>query len=232
MQALLGILSSLHLRVVCPSYCRLYKDSQIELAALPSHNYRFATAGPVSETEQAGPAEHGPSSSGYAQTTPHSPPNPAITIPASLAELAAQATATFNIPNLALGDYSHISFPKGEDTGEMGGKRRKLPHERAGWKEMDQEPRTKRKRGGRRAEENIGNGLGHGEGSMGDMGYLTAQVTPKGEQAHLAMGGGTSDPSFGSVAGEADGDPLQGNRDQGNQDGATLDAGAETYVCM
>jgi hypothetical protein len=182
---------------------------------LPSHNYRFATAGPGSENDQPGPAEPGPSNNGYAPPTPHSPPNPAIIIPPSLAELAAQSTVTLNIPNLELNDYSHINFPKGDDTGEMGGKRRKQPHERAGWKEMDQEPRTKRKRGGRRAEDN-GNGNGNGEGSMGEMGFLTGQVNPKGEQAHLGIGGGEGDGSFGQPAGEGDQSaiPSGGNQDR------------------
>jgi hypothetical protein len=127
---------------------------------------------------------------------------------------------TLNLPNLEVADYSHINFPKGEDTGEMGGKRRKLPHERAGWKEMDQEPRTKRKRGGRRAEENA-----NGEGNMGDMGYLTAQVNPKDDQVHMSIGGG-NDPSFAGATGEGEGSNVQ-MPSGGNQDGSeTVDAAA------
>lgn len=127
---------------------------------------------------------------------------------------------TLNLPNLEVADYSHLNFPKGEDTGEMGGKRRKLPHERAGWKEMDQEPRTKRKRGGRRAEENA-----NGEGNMGDMGYLTAQVNPKDDQVHMSIGGG-NDPSFAGATGEGEGSSAQ-MPSGGNQDGSeTVDAAA------
>lgn len=46
-----------------------------------------------------------------------------------------------------------------DDRGEMGGKRRKLPHERAGWKEMDEEPKPKKRRGGRRSNSVNGNGV-------------------------------------------------------------------------
>jgi hypothetical protein len=52
----------------------------------------------------------------------------------------------------------------------MGGKRRKLPHERAGWKEMDREPRTKRKRGPRRQGSEM---EGNDNGGMDNMAYLT-----------------------------------------------------------
>lgn len=171
---------------------------------MPSHNYRFTTNDPGPENDQAGPAEPGPSNSGYAPPTPHSPPNPTIAIPPSLAELAAQSTVTINIPNLDI-DYSHINFPKGEDTGEMGGKRRKLPHERAGWKEMDQEPRPKRKRGGRRnADNGNGNGSGNLEGNMGDMSFLTAQVDNRDGQVHLEMGGSAQDGVYGASSREGD----------------------------
>ena len=40
------------------------------------------------------------------------------------------------------------------ELGEMGGKRRKAPHDRAGWKEMDENPGKKRR--GRKAREGSG----------------------------------------------------------------------------
>jgi len=98
----------------------------------------------------------------------------------------------------------------------MGGKRRKLPHERAGWKEMDQEPRTKRKRGGRSTEDNA-NGNGAGEGSMGEMGFLTGQVNAKGEQVHLGMGAGENDGSLGP-AGEGDQSAIPSGVNQDHSD--------------
>ncbi|WVW83687.1 hypothetical protein I302_105708 [Kwoniella bestiolae CBS 10118] len=73
-----------------------------------------------------------------------SPLNPTIPIPTSLARLASET-----ISNLSLPDPSVLSgqdmieqaalMNDQIDRGEMGGKRRKLPHERAGWVEMDQQ---------------------------------------------------------------------------------------------
>ena len=81
-----------------------------------------------------------------------SPMNPAISIPSALAELATSALSvavplTSDTPDERaarelIDDY--------EMRGEMGGKRRKPLHERAGWKEMDEQ--GVRKRGRRRRE--------------------------------------------------------------------------------
>ena len=81
-----------------------------------------------------------------------SPLNPAISIPSALADLATSAlSVAVSLPSdnpdesavrELLDDY--------EMRGEMGGKRRKPLHERAGWKEMDEQ--GARKRGRRRRE--------------------------------------------------------------------------------
>ncbi|WWC89563.1 uncharacterized protein L201_004487 [Kwoniella dendrophila CBS 6074] len=68
-------------------------------------------------------------------------------IPSSLARLASQTISSLSLPDpnilngqevieqaALLADYG--------DRGEMGGKRRKLPHERAGWKEMDEQQQS------------------------------------------------------------------------------------------
>ncbi|KAL1405441.1 hypothetical protein Q8F55_009073 [Vanrija albida] len=76
---------------------------------------------------------------------PASPLDTSVTIPSALSELAASAT---DVPFLA----PLPPLPAAEemvlatDRGEMGGKRRKAPHERAGWKEMEEEAARGEKR--------------------------------------------------------------------------------------
>lgn len=92
----------------------------------------------------------------------------------------------------------------------MGGKRRKLPHQRAGWKEMDQEPKAKRRRGGRKPANTSENEHGQGtEGSdmihhqpqgdgRGDM-YLVHHHDP---QQHQQQNQRISEPNPGVSLGE------------------------------
>ncbi|KAK8864217.1 hypothetical protein IAR55_001463 [Kwoniella newhampshirensis] len=78
------------------------------------------------------------------------PPNPSIPIPATLARIASKTTASLEIPSGALTSEDALEepnpYPDYGDKGEMGGKRRKQPHERAGWKEMDEKPPGKKRR--------------------------------------------------------------------------------------
>ncbi|GMK57279.1 hypothetical protein CspeluHIS016_0401130 [Cutaneotrichosporon spelunceum] len=73
---------------------------------------------------------------------PPSPPDPVVPIPATLANIgAALANATETPFSVTLPPAVGMdeAFTDTLDRGEMGGKRRKAPHERAGWKEMDDE---------------------------------------------------------------------------------------------
>lgn len=145
-----------------------------------------------------------------------SPRNQLVNIPPSLAEVAAQSNITLNIPSLA-SDFAtlHQTVPPFEERGEMGGKRRKLPHERAGWKEMDQEPKLKRRRGGRRP------GIGqatidlmhqHPQGEIQDDGPSFVHHNPEANVVGGAGGLGAG-ASLGQMAaaGEAEGKPNEGN---------------------
>lgn len=75
---------------------------------------------------------------------------PAVPIPQSLLQLASTTPA---LPlDLSEADDiidAAITYDEYGDRGEMGGKRRKQPHERAGWKEMDEGSRKRGKRGPR-----------------------------------------------------------------------------------
>ncbi|TXT07173.1 hypothetical protein VHUM_03343 [Vanrija humicola] len=76
---------------------------------------------------------------------PASPLDTTIAIPTSLSELAATATDVpyfAPLPPLAATEELVLA----PDRGEMGGKRRKAPHERAGWKEMEEDAQRSEKR--------------------------------------------------------------------------------------
>ncbi|ODN79975.1 hypothetical protein L202_03846 [Cryptococcus amylolentus CBS 6039] len=78
-----------------------------------------------------------------------SPPLP-LPIPPSLNRLASNALSGFHSPNLqplpAPVDQAQVAAQMDYgDRGEMGGKRRKLPHQRAGWAEMEQQSGKKRR---------------------------------------------------------------------------------------
>ncbi|WWC70405.1 uncharacterized protein I206_104355 [Kwoniella pini CBS 10737] len=81
-----------------------------------------------------------------------SPGNPSIPISNTLARLASETISSLSLPDPSLLNGQEVIeqaalLADHTDRGEMGGKRRKLPHERAGWKEMDQNPSgSKRKR--------------------------------------------------------------------------------------
>ncbi|ODO08958.1 hypothetical protein L198_00697 [Cryptococcus wingfieldii CBS 7118] len=78
-----------------------------------------------------------------------SPPLP-LPIPPSLNRLASNALSGFHSPSLqplpAPVDQAQVAAQMDYgDRGEMGGKRRKLPHQRAGWAEMEQQSGKKRR---------------------------------------------------------------------------------------
>ncbi|WVQ77229.1 hypothetical protein IAR50_006912 [Cryptococcus sp. DSM 104548] len=86
--------------------------------------------------------------SGVAARSP-SPPLP-LPIPPSLNRLASNALSSFHSPALqplpAPIDQAQVAAQMDYgDRGEMGGKRRKLPHQRAGWAEMEQQNGKKRR---------------------------------------------------------------------------------------
>ncbi|WRT66165.1 uncharacterized protein IL334_003118 [Kwoniella shivajii] len=86
-----------------------------------------------------------------------SPPNPSIPIPNSLAKLANQTISSLSLPDPSI-LYGQEAVERAAllahvgDRGEMGGKRRKAPHERAGWKEMDSQPNGAKRRRGRKSD--------------------------------------------------------------------------------
>jgi hypothetical protein len=101
-----------------------------------------------------------------------SPPDPRIAISPALAELATTAPA-LDIPPIApvAVNEANLLPDDSEMRGEMGGKRRKAPHERAGWKEMDEQrdwKRTRKKRGSSDAiQDFVGySGPGTGAGTL------------------------------------------------------------------
>ncbi|KAK6910298.1 hypothetical protein I203_104330 [Kwoniella mangroviensis CBS 8507] len=76
-----------------------------------------------------------------------SPLNPTIPIPNTLARLASQTISNLSLPDPTLlkgqEEIEQAALLADQyDRGEMGGKRRKLPHERAGWAEMDQQQQS------------------------------------------------------------------------------------------
>lgn len=77
--------------------------------------------------------------------TPASPPDSTVPIPSSLAALATPAPdAPYLAPLPPMDDFPGAAETVALDRGEMGGKRRKAPHERAGWKEiLEEEERQK-----------------------------------------------------------------------------------------
>ncbi|ORX36832.1 hypothetical protein BD324DRAFT_627336 [Kockovaella imperatae] len=99
-----------------------------------------------------------------------SPPDTSVKIDPALAEIASQAPAE-NLPEIPApsfwlpdhqGDYGAL--------GEMGGKRKKLPHERAGWKEMDEA--GPRKRGPRKKDASAPSGSAVPATSAGTTGEM------------------------------------------------------------
>lgn len=81
---------------------------------------------------------------------PGSPINASINIPPTLAALATQSQ--YSLASFTTDPVSQYITASFDERGEMGGKRRKLPHERAGWKEMDENPAPKKRRSGRKSE--------------------------------------------------------------------------------
>ncbi|OXH20152.1 hypothetical protein J010_00033 [Cryptococcus neoformans] len=86
---------------------------------------------------------------GHSQRSP-SPPDPSIPIPSSLNRLANTALAHYVPPALpplpgAIDQAAVAAAIDYGDRGEMGGKRRKLPHQRAGWADMENSQNKKRR---------------------------------------------------------------------------------------
>ena len=82
---------------------------------------------------------------------PHSPINESVPIPDALKRLA-ESTQSVDIPTY---DMSEFTTENVSDRGEMGGKRKKQPHERAGWKEMDEQGLLKKRHVGGRKKQTI-----------------------------------------------------------------------------
>ncbi|RXK40865.1 hypothetical protein M231_01924 [Tremella mesenterica] len=110
-----------------------------------------------------------------------SPLNPTFTIPPEIAELASRATPVINVEEPTQEISVQTQWSDVAERGEMGGKRKKQPHERAGWKEMDESDGYHRKRTRRKKEEE---GIFVTEGSQ--------------EEGILAIGPGTGDEAEGS----------------------------------
>lgn len=92
---------------------------------------------------------HAQPSHGHSQRSP-SPPDPSIPIPSSLNRLANTALAHYMPPALpplpgAIDQAAVAAAIDYGDRGEMGGKRRKLPHQRAGWADMENSQNKKRR---------------------------------------------------------------------------------------
>lgn len=112
----------------------------------------------------------------------------------------------------------------------MGGKRRKQPHERAGWKEMDEAPQTKRRRGkGRPARGNGGSGgVSAGAGLSGDDAKdLTAAV--QAQHIDPTLSGVGVGASLGEMAaiGNHPQEAMQAGPEMSGTEGAAGGGGAE-----
>lgn len=87
----------------------------------------------------------------------HSPVNASIPIPAALQALAS-STQPISVPSY---DMTEFTGEQVSDRGEMGGKRKKQPHERAGWKEMDEQGLLKKRSTGGRKKTTIDEYVGY-----------------------------------------------------------------------
>jgi hypothetical protein len=82
-----------------------------------------------------------------------------VSIPAALRSLA-ESVAPLAIPRVD--GLDHPADDAGpSDRGEMGGKRKKAPHERAGWREMDEQGLLKRRATGGRKKQTIEEYVGY-----------------------------------------------------------------------
>ena len=151
---------------------------KIDIASLPTASFRQTpTPGPVDNKQENETQSHDYS---QYQIRAASPPNASINIPPSLAQLASQSSITISIPSFASDFNTQHVTASFDERGEMGGKRRKLPHQRAGWKEMDEEPKLKRRRGGRKAANTSGDDQGQGTEGV-DMMHHQSQGSGQGE---------------------------------------------------
>jgi hypothetical protein len=165
-----------------------------------------------------------------------SPSDNSIPIPPSLAELAERAAQTINIPAIPSEYDQSQTIAQFEDRGEMGGKRRKQPHERAGWKEMEQEPRTKKRRGGKQVDNSVYSRAGNNEGQMGEMGYLThhnPSPPTQGMTDQAGHGNGSGMVEGGASLGAVEADVKQGEQqEQGEAIDPTLDPYVSRLGCL
>jgi hypothetical protein len=90
-----------------------------------------------------------------------------VQIPSALAELAASngPALHLDIPSADAVIDATFAYNDYGERGEMGGKRKKAPHERAGWKEMDENRGRKRGRKAGTSQSGVGVGGGDGSGS-------------------------------------------------------------------
>ncbi|WOO85567.1 uncharacterized protein LOC62_07G009070 [Vanrija pseudolonga] len=128
---------------------------------------------------------------------PASPLDPSIAIPTALSDLAASATDVpyfAPLPPLPAAEELVLA----PDRGEMGGKRRKAPHERAGWKEMEEDAQRGEKRLRTAAA---------AEGSAGGVEeFVGYEVAPAAAGESLAAAAEAADASAEAVAADGEDD--------------------------
>ncbi|RSH81595.1 hypothetical protein EHS25_006217 [Saitozyma podzolica] len=128
----------------------------------PSQSHLHSDAN--AETHAAG---DGSPSNGAVSRRSASPVDTSVQIPSALAELAASngPALHLDIPSADAVIDATFAYNDYGERGEMGGKRKKAPHERAGWKEMDENRGRKRGRKAGTSQSAVGAGGGGGSGS-------------------------------------------------------------------
>ncbi|WVQ82435.1 hypothetical protein IAT38_004563 [Cryptococcus sp. DSM 104549] len=157
----------------------------------PSHHGHDGTV----QSSHGHAHHHDPHHAHHQHARSPSPVNPQVAIPPALARLAPQALDRLELPPIPPTQTASVidqaaSLVDYGERGEMGGKRRKQPHERAGWREMDGgQPSAKRRRGGRKDDGMVGHD-GEGSGSIrdheGDIVHTDASLT---ELSRMALTG-------------------------------------------
>ena len=137
-------------------------------------------------SESSHPTDH-PESTHVPPHRSASPIDPSLAIPSALLELAA-STPIHHVPTPSVVE-PHVPDEYSQ-RGEMGGKRRKAPHERAGWNEMDEQRFRKR---GRKKQSSLSPGPDaftgyqshpHGAADLSGSGTLESDLM----EAHREMG--------------------------------------------
>ena len=128
-----------------------------------------------------------PSAPSHTLARAHSPPKSSIPIPPELHLLAStSAPPLVGVPSFDISEFASETI---SDRGEMGGKRKKQPHERAGWKEMDEQGLLKKRNVGGRKKSTIDEFVGfmpmegdsQGQGQGGGMQEAQGQQQQQGQ---------------------------------------------------